>query len=172
MPRITAFILALCALLSAPALVQAQQQTGTLSGPKFVEAAGISDHFEIAASRLALEKSENPQIKALAATLVADHTRALADLKAAAKKADGQIVVPSTLDDTHETRIERLKAATGADFDTLFIQLQTSAHEAAVGIFASFAKQGDQTTLRDYAAQALPMLERHFEQIKQIQIKT
>ncbi|MFG1424126.1 DUF4142 domain-containing protein [Roseixanthobacter liquoris] len=171
MPRITTLILACFAGLLAPVLAHAQL-AGTLSGPKFVEAAGIADRFEIEAGRLALEKSENPQIKILATRLVADHTHALAELKAAAAKADGQIVVPSTLDPKHEAKIEQLKAATGADFDTLFVQLQTSAHDAAVGIFASFAKDGDQTALKEYAARTLPMLERHFEQVKQIQIKT
>ncbi|OYW34359.1 MAG: hypothetical protein B7Z41_02510 [Rhizobiales bacterium 12-66-7] len=104
--------------------------------------------------------------------MVADHTHALAGLKAAAAKADGQIVVPTALDAKHEVKIEQLKAATGADFDTLFVQMQTSVHDAAIGIFASFAKEGDQTALKDYAAQTLPMLERHFEQVKQIQIRT
>lgn len=171
MPRIKTLILACLALLLAPALAQAQM-AGTLSGPKFVEAAGIADRFEIEAGRLALEKSDSSQIKILATRLVADHTHALAGLKAAAAKADGQIVVPTTLDAKHEAKIEQLKAATGADFDTLFVQMQTSVHDAAIGIFASFAKEGDQTALKDYAAQALPMLERHFEQVKKIQIRT
>ncbi|MFG1426669.1 DUF4142 domain-containing protein [Roseixanthobacter glucoisosaccharinicivorans] len=155
----------------APALAQAQL-AGTLSGPKFVEAAAIADRFEIEAGRLALEKTESPQIKILATRLVADHTHALAGLKAAAAKADGQIVVPGSLDTKHEAKIEQLKAATGADFDTLFVQMQTRAHEAAIGIFASFAKEGDQTVLKDYAGQTLPVLERHLEEIRQIQIRT
>ncbi|MEP9367002.1 DUF4142 domain-containing protein [Xanthobacter sp. VNH20] len=171
MPHIKTLILACIALMAAPMLAHAQL-AGTLSGPKFVEAAGIADRFEIEAGRLAIEKSENTRIKVLATQLVADHTHALAGLKAAAAKADGQIVVPSTLDPKHEAKIEQLKAATGADFDALFVQMQTSAHDAAIGIFASFAKDGDQSALKDHAAETLPMLERHFERIKQIQIKT
>ncbi|MEP9379027.1 DUF4142 domain-containing protein [Aquabacter sp. CN5-332] len=148
------------------------QLAGTLSGPKFVEAAGLSGLFEMEASTLALKKSQNPQVRAFAERMIHDHEIIMKDLKAATESADGQITIPGTLDAKHETTIERLNAATGADFDTLYVQVQTREHDAAVGIFAAFEKDGDQTTLKAFAAKTLPMLKQHLDAIKQLQIKT
>lgn len=157
------------ALWASPAHAQL---AGTLSGPKFVEAAGLSGLFEMEASALALKKSQNSQVRAFAERMTHDHQAIMKDLKAATASADGQIAIPAALDAKHETMIERLNAASGADFDTLYVQVQTQEQEAAVGIFAAFEKDGDQTALKAFAAKTLPMLKQHLDAIKQLQIKT
>ncbi|MGU3493894.1 DUF4142 domain-containing protein [Xanthobacteraceae bacterium A53D] len=148
------------------------QLTGTLSGPRFVETAAIAGLFEIETSKIALERSSNPEVKKFAEMMVDDHTRIAANLKIAAKAADGDMKVPDALDSGHDAVLRKLKAATGADFDTLYVQIQTTAHEEAVGLFGAFSKDGDQSALKAFATETLPTLQKHLEHVKMIQLKT
>ncbi len=148
------------------------QLAGTLSGPKFVETAGTGGLFEMETSALALKKSKNPEVRAFAERMTRDHELIMTDLKAAAETADGQITIPTRMDAKHETALERLNAATGTDFDTLYIQIQTQEHDAATAIFASYAMDGDQSALKAFAAKTLPMLKAHLDAIKRLQVKT
>ncbi|GGF73528.1 membrane protein [Azorhizobium oxalatiphilum] len=159
------------AMLWSPPTATAQL-TGTLSGPRFVETAGVAGLFEIESSKLALERSKSPEIQKFAQEMVDDHTKIAADLKRAATSANGDVPVPSALDAEHEAMIRKLKAATGTDFDTLYVAMQTTAHEEAVGLFGAFAKDGDQTALKSFAADTLPILQKHLEHVRMIQLKT
>lgn len=148
------------------------QLTGTLSGPRFVDTAAVAGLFEIETSKVALERSKNPEVRKFAQMMVDDHTRIAANLKKAAAAASGDITVPSALDAEHEAMLAKLKTANGTEFDTLYVQAQTTAHEQAVGLFGSFAKDGDQSGLKAFAAETLPILQKHLEHVKMIQLKT
>jgi predicted outer membrane protein len=58
---------ALLTTMAAPAFAQ------TMDGRTFRTMAAQGDAFEIAASRLALEKSRNPQVRSFAETMIRDH---------------------------------------------------------------------------------------------------
>jgi len=170
---VSAMLLAVPALapVAIPAPAHAQQ-TATLSGPAFVEAAGVLSLFEIASSELALKKTSNPQVIAFAEKMIADH-RALQDqLRAAVAEARGEFTLPTVLDAKSETALERLNGATGTEFDTLYIQTQTQSHNAAVSLFSAFEKDGDQSALKTFATKALPALNAHLETLRTMQVKT
>ncbi len=164
-----ALLVALTALLPQKA---AAQLTGTLSGPRFVETAAIAGLFEIEAAKLALTRSRNDAVRRFAQQMVDDHTRIAADLKRAATAANGDISVPSALDAEHDALLQRLKAVPEREFDAQYVAMQKTAHEQAVGLFGAFARQGDQTALKEFAQQTLPMLQHHLEQVEKIAINT
>lgn len=171
-PRPLLAVIMITALALMFPLRASAQLSGTLSGPRFVETAAIAGLFEIESSKLALSRSSDPQIRAFAETMVADHTKIATGLKRAASDARGDITLPTAMDADHEALLTKLRAATGRDFDALYVQMQTTAHQQAVGLFGAFAKDGDQTALKDFAAQTLPMLQGHLEQVLRIRVKT
>lgn len=169
-PILTVIMMAVLAL-AIPHRASAQL-SGSLSGPRFVETAAIAGLFEIETSKLALERTQNAQIRAFAEMMVADHTKIAASLKRAASDANGEITIPTALDAEHEAMVKKLTAATGREFDALYVQMQTTAHQQAVGLFGAFAKDGDQTALKAFAAETLPILQRHLEHVLRTEVKT
>ncbi len=157
------------AFISPPALAQ---QTGTLSGPTFAEAAGMLARFEQQAGDLARGRSGREDIRAYAEGSSSAYQAMLVDLRAALGRADGVITVPDALDGKHETLIERLKTARGTDFDALYVQAQIEALNAAAGIFGAYARDGDQTALKAFADKHLTFLTQQLEAARNLQIKT
>jgi hypothetical protein len=49
-------------------------------------------------------------------------------------------------------------AAFGKEFDRAYDQMQLQAHEEAVALFSDYARNGDNTDLKTWAAQTLPHL--------------
>ncbi|OZA91551.1 MAG: hypothetical protein B7X76_02120 [Azorhizobium sp. 39-67-5] len=171
-PRPLLAVILITALALIFPLRASAQLSGTLSGPRFVETAAISGLFEIEASKLALDRSTDPQIRAFAQMMVVDHAKIAIALKRAASDANGDITLPTAVDAEHEALLKKLGTATGRDFDALYVQMQTTAHQQAVGLFGAFAKDGDQTALKAFAADTLPVLQGHLEQVLRIQVKT
>jgi putative membrane protein len=58
-----------------------------------------------------------------------------------------------------------LNAASGADFDKLYVQLQTQAHYDAVGLFAGYSQNGTAGPLKDFATTTLPTLKMHYDHV-------
>lgn len=159
-------------LLTAMSLVFAGAAAAQAPAPpaeEFVATAAVSNTFEIDSGRIAAENAENPEVKEFADKIVSDHTDADEKLRAAAEEAGVATPVPETLDPRHEEMIQQLNAATGAEFDTLYAEIQVQAHEEAVDLFSSYAEQGDEEPLREFASSTLPHLEEHLEQARELQ---
>lgn len=171
-PRPVLAILMMAALALAVPHRAVAQSPGTLSGPGFVEAVAIAGLFEIQTSKLALERTQEIQIRAFAEMMVEDHTKIAGQLKHAVAEAKGEITLPTTLDAEHEAILQKLRAASGRDFDALYLQIQTTAHQQAVGLFGAFANDGDQTALKAFAAKTLPILQGHLAHVLRLQVKT
>src|SRR4051812_5773507 len=65
-----------------------------VAAPDFVKAVSGSNAFEIQSSVLAQKKSQSQDVKAFAAQMIADHTKAQADLKAAASSPPSDELAP------------------------------------------------------------------------------
>jgi len=167
----TIAVMALSALFAMPIAAQAQQAvtpaTGTPTKMKaattqgdFVAMAVSSNMFEIESSRLALEKSQNADVKRFAQQMIDDHTKAGANLEAALA-AGPKSEIPTRLDPKHERMLEELRAASGAQFNALYLQQQLAAHDEAVGLFQGYSMNGEAGPVKEFAAQTLPTLEMH-----------
>ncbi len=142
-----------------------QIQPATVTDPQeFATKAGAAGLFEIQTSQLALTKSQNADIKAFAQMMVTDHTKAGEALKAAAGGQQG-ISVPTDMDKDGQDKFAALNNASGADFDKLYIQMQTAAHADAVALFSGYATNGSVGALKDFAAQTLPTLKMHYDHV-------
>jgi putative membrane protein len=163
-------IVALCALAAASAGAQSLgEKTGadsmlgvTPSTQDFVKEAAISDMFEIQSSQLALQKGD-AQAKSFAQHMITDHQKTTAELQGLIKTANVQTAPPTSLDSTHQSKLDKLKKETGRDFTSNYDEMQVSAHKDAVSLFERYAKGGDNAQLKAWAGKTLPTLQQHLQ---------
>jgi putative membrane protein len=94
---------------------------------------------------------------------VADHQKTSQELKVLVTSGKVRADLPSSMDNTHQRKLDKLKEVEGADFDKAFDELQTSAHKDATSLFDRYAKGGDNADLRAFAAKHLPALQHHLK---------
>jgi putative membrane protein len=136
----------------------------------FVNEVAASDMFELAASRLAQDKGNAPE-KAFASQMIADHTKTSTELKGLVAGGKVKVQLPTVLDSSHQSKLDKLKGEGGKDFSSEFDSEQVSAHKDAVSLFERYAKGGDNTDLKDWAAKTLPTLKHHLEMAQDLKKK-
>jgi putative membrane protein len=164
-----------CVLLAGPALAQSLgEKTGVNSAlgvapttTDFVKEVAISDMFEIESSKLAEQKG-NTQEKSFAQQMVTDHTRTSGELKGLVGGGKVQATLPTALDSSHQSKLDKLKNASGKDFSSYYNSYQISAHEDAVSLFDRYAKGGDNSALKDWVDKTLPALRHHLDMAKEL----
>src|SRR4051794_18333698 len=142
----------------------ATMKSSNVTAAEFVTQAANSDMFEIQSSQLALTKTQDEPIRSFAQHMVQDHTAARDKLKDAAQ---GQ-TVPSALDQEHTQMLRQLQQAAGNEFNRFYVQMQSDGHQKAVTLFESYAQNGDNDQLKQFAQQTVPTLREHLQQITQI----
>src|ERR1700710_1192413 len=159
-----------CLLLAGPALAQsAGEKTGVNSAlgispttADFVKQVAISDMFEIQSNKLAQDKG-NAAEKAFASQMVTDHTKTSTELKAMVSSGKVKAELPTALDSSHQSKLDKLKGKSGDDFASDFNSMQVDAHKDAVSLFERYAKGGDNADLKNWAGKTLPALQHHLE---------
>ena len=137
----------------------------TLGG--YVMNAAVGDMYEIEAGRMAQEKGQSAETKALGEMLVNDHTASstrLAELARAAGETP-----PTEMDERRKGLIDNLRAANGADFDKVFAEQQVAAHREALTLHEGYAENGDNAQLTAFAAEAVPKLRAHLERAEALE---
>jgi putative membrane protein len=130
----------------------------------FVTRASIGHLFAIAESQLAIDKADDPQVKAFARQLIDDHERDKAALEAAARGAGA---APSTaLDEDHQAHLKALQGKSGADFDKAYVADQGEIHSNTLTLYADYMLLGDNAKLKALAIKMVPITE---TQLKKLQ---
>jgi putative membrane protein len=168
-------IAAACVLLASPALGQSLgEKTGVNSAlgvapttADFVKEVAVGDMFEIESSKLAEQKG-NAQEKTFAQQMVTDHTKTSSELKVLVSDGKVQATLPPALDSSHQSKLDKLKNASGKDFSSDYDSYQISAHEDAISLFDRYAKGGDNAALKDWADKTLPALRHHLDMAKEL----
>jgi putative membrane protein len=148
-------------LVGAP-YVYAQQ----ISSEEFVTMAASSDMFEIQSSQLAMQNSKQDSVRQFAERMVADHTKASQELKAAA--AEAKITVPTQMVEKHAAEFGKLKNAQGEQFDAAYVQAQLAAHQEALKLLQSYAQGGDSAPLKAHATKTAPVVQGHLEHAQKL----
>ena len=125
----------------------------------FAAAVAASDLFEIESGKLAEAQASSAEVKSFAAQLQTDHSKSTADLKAAAQQSG--VTVSPALDAEKQAMLDELRAATGADFDRLFIDQQATAHQKALQLLRNYSNAGDNAALKAFATKASGVVEGH-----------
>ena len=159
-----------CVLLAGPALAQSVgEKTGVNSTlgiapttADFVKEVAISDMFEIQSSQLAQDKGNAPE-KSFASQMITDHTKTSTELKGLVSSGKVQAELPSALDSSHQSKLDKLKGESGKDFSSDFDMDQIRAQKDAVSLFERYAKGGDNADLKVWAGKTLPTLQHHLQ---------
>jgi len=131
----------------------------------FLTKAALGGMMEVDAGKIAM-KSTNPKVKAFAAQMVTDHTKANAELKALA--AQKKIILPSEYPSEEKAHMDAMKKMTGADFDKHYIDMMVTDHDKTIALFKSGSESAD-TEVKDFANKTIPVITGHFEKAKAIQ---
>jgi putative membrane protein len=149
-----------------------QQHAGSqlaASDKDFLEDAAHAGHTEIQGSEMAQTKAKSPDVRAFAATMVQDHTKAGHELNTLAKSKG---YTPP--DDPSLMQKAQLKALSIMDdsFDKKYVnQIGVSAHEDAVKLFKKAAAEAKDPDVKAFAAKTLPTLEHHLEMARALKQK-
>ncbi|MBX7247474.1 MAG: DUF4142 domain-containing protein [Caulobacteraceae bacterium] len=135
---------------------------GGMTSEGFVSNAAIANMYEIEAAKLAQSRSRNAKVKEVAAKILADHTKAGDEMKAAAQG----MTLPTALDERHQGMIDNLKGASDAEFDQVYLDQQEAAHNEAITLFGTYADNGDNAALKAFAAKTRPALEMHLQMVQ------
>jgi putative membrane protein len=131
---------------------------------QFVAQAAASGQEEVAAGRLAQAQAGSPAIREFGRWMAADHTLMDQLLKMRAKEAG--IEVPAVA--PKASALDALKPLHDRQFDQAYIKEQVQDHEKVVALFQKQAQSGQNEGLKSLAQLALPLLQEHLAEAKDL----
>jgi putative membrane protein len=159
----------LCALAGFAALAaNAQDKSSDTTARYFIIQASIGNLQEIAIGRLAATQAKSPDVKAFANKMVADHTKAEAQLMQLVQ-ARGFRIPHEATDPPVEDMM--LKKETAMDFDRMYVHMMVPDHRQTVQLFEKYALTGKDPDVNAFARQTLPALKDHLAAITAIDQK-
>ena len=125
---------------------------------------------EIAAAQLALQKSQNSDVKQFAQKMIDDHTKAEEELK---QLADAKgVTLPTEPDVKHKTEAKTLKMMSGKTFDKEYVKHGGVAdHEATQKLLQKVEKNAKDQDLKAYAGKTIQAVDEHLAMAKQLEKK-
>ena len=133
----------------------------------FVKKAISGNYNEIDASKMALQKSQNDQVKQYAQKMIDDHQKMLDDLHALA----GQENIKFKDEPTGEGKkmAKKLDGLNGAAFDKAYVDGMVKDHKEDVQDFTTEINSGKDQPTKDAAQKSLPVIQDHLQMIQAIQ---
>jgi putative membrane protein len=122
------------------------EMTHTTKG--FVAAAATSDMYEVTAGKIALQRSQNADVKDFAQKMVDAHTKTTEKLKSI---LPGDVAPPAHVDDRRQGMLNDLRGASAAEFDHRYAVQQVAAHKEADILMRGYAKDGDSGSIKSFA---------------------
>jgi putative membrane protein len=153
------FVTALLCIVSCAAHAEEADSSKPVSAAQsFVTKATQDGLAEVQMGKLAQSRSSDEKVKSFAAQMVADHSKANAELSALAKRKN--LTVPTELDKEHATMVHTVSAKPPSEFDAEYGKHMIEAHDAAVTLFKDAAAVGDKE-IAGFAKTTLPTLQKH-----------
>lgn len=136
----------------------------------FLHSAAEAGNTEIKASKIALEKTTNPDVKDFATLMIDEHTTVGDNLKKLA--ASKNVEVPTEPSMAQRAKIAVLEKLDGATFDKQYASMiGVSAHKDTVKLFRKNATEAKDPDVKDFATKTLPNLEHHLEMANALKAK-
>jgi putative membrane protein len=122
---------------------------------------------EIETGKLALDKSQNDQIKKFAQQMIDDHTTAMNELTQLAQSKG--VTLPAETDLKHKTMATALKALSGDKFDKQYIsQAGVTDHQRTRDLLQKAQKSAKDPDLKAYVQKVLPIVNQHLAMAQQL----
>lgn len=134
----------------------------------FLNQASQNGNAEIEASKLALTKSADPQIKSFAQQMVDDHTKTGDVLKSLAASKGVQVSDRPSL--AQSAKIKLLDSMSGANFDKRYASMiGVNAHRDTVKLFERASGMAKDADVKAFASTTLPALQHHLQMAQTLQ---
>jgi putative membrane protein len=164
---IRSLVMAIAAFAAGTGLAHAQQQAEPLTDRAFIENAAQNSLLETTASQLVQRNTRDPQLREYAQQIIADHTRAVAELKKIALEQN--VTLPTSLDASHKKELERLKGLKGDEMDAAYSGVMTASHDNAVELFQQASQYKHLSpAVQSFAQRTLPTLQAHHRMALQL----
>lgn len=137
-----------------------------MTDQEFVDFAAQTDMTEANLGQVG-QGNGDQAVKDFGQNLRADHTNDYNQLTAAAHEAN--LTVPGAIDAEHNRMIDSLSKLKGTAFDRRFARDMVAGHEHAVAVYKKEAEDAQSADIKAYAQQALPALEKHLDDAKQLE---
>jgi putative membrane protein len=125
----------------------------------FVKEASQANEAEISMAQMALDKSQNSEVKDLAKMIESDHQGAELKLQTIAE-AHG-ITLERTPSRSQRREQDKLAKLSGADFDQQYTKDMLEGHVANIKKFQKASQTIEETDVKQYAQDCLPTLRAH-----------
>ena len=126
---------------------------------KFWTEAAQGGMTEVELSNLALQKSQNEEVKKYAQMMVDDHTKANDELKTLAQSKG--VTLPTEINAKQMAVKSKLNGLSGDAFDKEYISTMVKDHDKTVKLFQTEADKGSDAEVKAFAANTLPTLKAH-----------
>ena len=140
----------------------------THSTNSFVNAAAISDMYEVTAAKIAIDRSDSADIKAFARKMVEAHTGTTKKLE---RLLPATIVPPISVDSRRQGMLDDLRGAKGGDFDHRYATQQVAAHKEADILMRGYAKDGENAAIKAFAADTDKAVKMHLSMAQELAAK-
>ena len=162
-PALAGFMLS-AMVAASPA--KAQDAQSAVNDSTFVHMAASGGAAEVQAGKLAQQKASSADVKQFGQQMVTDHTNANKQLAAASQNAG--LTPPTTMLPKHQQEVQQLMGMSGAAFDKAYMAAMVKDHTEMVQLFQQQARSGQAESLKQVAAQTLPVLQQHLTMAKQV----
>ncbi len=144
------------AATATPAAPAAPATAADPAAATFVQTAVATDIFEIDASRVALERSQNWHVKKLAQEIIDARSKAGGELQVALSETG---IRPDTrLPADKAQAVAELRTVDATEFDRKYLQAATTAQAQALEVVEKYAEEGANPALKAVAEKKAPEL--------------
>jgi putative membrane protein len=127
---------------------------------QFMMKAASGGIAEVELARLALKKSNSPEVKKHAQHMIDDHTKANDELKGIASSKG--VSLPTEPDAKHKQVMTKLEGLSGDAFDKEYIKSAgVEAHKEMQALFKQQTNIGQDAEVKAFATKTLPVVEEH-----------
>jgi len=131
----------------------------------FLRTVGYGNASEVASGKMALQKSQNADVRMVAETLVKEHGEAQMALIAVGKNVN--FAVPEVPDAKHKKAAANMERMSGAAFNKAFIKAQIADHQATIALFEKTIAANGNPEVKAFAEKYLPAIKEHTKMIYQ-----
>lgn len=146
-----------------------------LTDPEIASVAVVANQNDISYAEVALKKSNNPDIRGFANTMIKDHNSVIKQAVALVTKLSvtpKSNEVSKSLEKQAEETLKLLNSASVKDFDKTYIDNEVKYHEAVIDAVKSLLiPNSNNAELKGLLEGVLPVLEMHLKHAQKVQSK-
>jgi len=133
----------------------------------FLHRAAVGGLADVSLGRLAASQATQQDVKKFGVALATDRGKLNDRLNELAEREGWEL--PAAIDADHRAKIDAVAAKDGLEFNAAFADVVVESQRATLELFRETAEQSRVAAVRDFAREALPMLERHLRMAQGLQ---